>query len=104
MKTREQILKMTKAELEAELNNQQADSREYRSHDCSCCTYCDRCNHCNHCNYCDDCKHCNHCNYCHHCSYSFALCKESYMICNVQFTKEEYEAKMRELALFGGIE
>ena len=76
MKTKEEILKMTKEELLAykwsvDLN---------LSSDCSDCSDCSNCSNCSDCFGCRNVK-----------------VESRYMICNVQFTKEEYELKIKEL-------
>lgn len=64
MKTKDEILKMSKAEIQAEF---------LACWDCA------------------DCRDCRSCTSC------WGLYKEQYMILNVQFSQEEYEAKIKEL-------
>jgi len=58
--------------------------------DCSNCSHCDDCSHCSHC---DDCSHCSHCDDCS----CYDCFDKKYMICNTQFTKEEYETWIKQL-------
>jgi hypothetical protein len=46
---------------------------------------------------CFDCFDCYACSGCHACYKCSGLYKNEYCILNVQLTKEEYEAKMKEL-------
>jgi len=106
--TKEEILKMGKNELlKAFLvltenyfaycyNCKNCDHCYY----CYNCDHCDNCNHCYYCYNCDQCDNCNHCDNCYNCEYCY-LCTgqtgKRYMILNVQFTKEEYEQKLKEI-------
>ena len=74
--------------------------------DCTNCTEyysCKGCLDCSSCFFCKDCLECNDCMYCisiTRCTDCFGCCNiygEIYMICNVQFTEEEYAEKMKEL-------
>jgi len=84
MKTKEQILKMTKTEILKEKWDVVIKESSYCS-DCSYCSYCSYCSDCSYCSYCSDCFGC------------YRQKKLKYAICNVVFTKEEYELKMKEL-------
>ena len=75
MKTKKEILKMTKEELlkykwSVDLNLKIPSG----------------------CSDCSDCSNCSDCSGCRN-----IRMKSRYLICNVQFTKEEYETKMKEL-------
>ena len=72
MKSKEEILKMTRQEL---LNYKQP--LEVEKDTCSGCSDCSRCS---------DCFGCQN-----------IITKSQYLIANVQFTKEEYETKMKEI-------
>ena len=52
---------------------------------------CSDCSDCSNCYDCYDCSNCSDCSNCYDCS------DKTYMICNVQFTKEEYEAWKKNL-------
>ena len=84
MKTKEEILKMTPKKLEDYKWSGELDDR-IRNTDCA---------------FCDDCSGCNNCFRCIACS-NCSFCRDAeklkYAICNVEFTKEEYEKKMLEL-------
>ena len=73
MKTKEEILKMTAKELNEYKWSSDLDIKS---------------SHCYNCYDCSDCYKCRN---------LFKEEKYQYMICNVQFSKEEYEAKMKEL-------
>jgi hypothetical protein len=98
MKTKEEILKMSKTELEKykwsnDLNEQRFDC----SHHCSDCYFCYDCYFCSDCYRCSDCYFCYDCYFCSDCY----LCRDvkglKYAICNVEMSKKEYENKMKEL-------
>ena len=81
MKTKEEILKMTKQELieyklVADLGLKKENS------------------YCFNCSYCFDCSNCSNCSYCKNLQNRE---KHQYKICNVQLTKEEYEGKIKKL-------
>ena len=73
MKTKEEILKMSKKEI-----------LTYKWHD-------DLASNCSHCFDCSGCSHCSHCYSCRNAK------KLKYAICNVVMTKKEYELKMKEI-------
>jgi len=79
MKSKEELLKMTLGEILV-----YAKSAELKWH-CIDCTGCENCQDC------QDCEDCVNCKYCFACSH---ISGGKYMICNVQFTKEEYMAKI----------
>jgi len=58
---------------------------------CYDCSYCSNCYDCSNCSNCYDCSDCSYCSNCSNCS------GKKYMIKNVQFTKEEYEAWKKNL-------
>ena len=84
MKTKDEIMKMSADELLAE-------KREIKLKENSACSYYSSCSDCW---YRLDCSACSACSDCYACK---DIRGQQYMICNVQFTKEEYEAKMKEL-------
>ena len=90
MKSKEEILKMTKEELSAYKQDKELD------HDNSECFDCLDCSHCSDCLDCSDCSNCLDCSDCYNCRNAKGL---KWAICNVQMTKEEYEAKMKELGV-----
>ena len=84
MKTKEEILKMSKKEL----NN-------YKWHeDLNIANTNTRCSDCSNCSDCYRCYDCSGCSDCYRCRY---LRNKQYCICNVQFTKEEYFSKLESL-------
>ena len=98
MKTKKEILKMSKCELLGYKRTSDLDVK-----DCSHCSRCSDCSHCSDCIDCSDCFRCSHCSDCFDCSDCFSCRnlfgeeKYQYMICNVQFTQEEYELKIKGL-------
>lgn len=88
MKTKQEILKMTKGEL-LDYKWSPDLKRHVKNSGCINCRDCDDC---------DDCRDCGHCVGCRDCYACRNINKKSqYLICNVQVTKEEYEKKMKEL-------
>lgn len=77
------LLKMSKEEL-----LKYRDSLENQSKENIDCFYCFRCSYCSYCFHCFDCYACKNLN---------DSKMHQYMICNVQFTKKEYEKKIKEL-------
>ena len=74
--------------------------------DCDSCKYCDDCDYCKSCDYCtacrnckscDNCDSCKSCDSCDNCYYCDNLTGKKYCILNIQFTKEEYFKKIKEL-------
>jgi len=59
-----------------------------KNFNCSNCYDCSDCSDCSNCYDCSDCSDCSNCSNC---------LDKTYMICNVQFTKEEYEAWKKNL-------
>ncbi len=96
METKEEILKMSKAELE------DLDVLKHNKIDCFNCPrvlFCRDCHGCSECLSCFACLNCHNCSFCHNCldcSFCYGLKDAKHMIRNVQFTKEEYELKMKE--------
>ncbi len=80
MKTKKEVLKMSKKELEDYKWSDDLDKKDNNN-----CNYCYNCNKCNNCDNCDDCDNCY-------------LCRNAknlrYAICNVELGKEDYENKM----------
>ena len=82
-------------------------------HDCENCVTCEDCDDCINCKDCKDCflcvdckncKNCYECKNCYNCTNDCKFCLlcsniyySEYMILNVQFTKEEYLEKIKEL-------
>ena len=75
MKTKDEILKMSKEELGS---YKWSDDLDKKGSDCSDCSYCSDCFDCSYCSYCRNIKH------------------QKFMICNVQLTEEEYKKKVKE--------
>ena len=117
-KTKEELLKMSKKELfnynwSKELEDNCSDcSNCLHCSDCSNCLHCSDCSDCRDCSYCSDCSDCWNCLYCRDCSdclncwncwnCSFCyMCRNvkglKYAICNVEFDKETYEKKIKQL-------
>ena len=90
MKTKEEIMKMSAVELLAEKREMKLKGNST----CSGCLSCSDCSSCYDCSHCLSCSVCSSCSDCYSC---INITRKQYMICNVQFTKEEYEAKMKEL-------
>ena len=95
MKTKEEILKMSRSEL---IDLKWSSYCSYCSN-CSDCLNCLDCSGCSNCSDCLNCSYCSYCLNCLNCSYCINLRKgaHQYKICNIQFTKEEYEKKMKSL-------
>ena len=83
---KEELLKASKEELLEEKSKIMAEA--------GYCIWSDDCNICNNCEDCWGCKNCNNCEDCWGCTDQHG---KRYMICDVQLTKEEYEAKIKEL-------
>jgi hypothetical protein len=75
MKTKEEILKMSKKEINQEFLNLKNKANS-------------------NCSNCYDCFDCSNCFYCYKCK---SVSNLRYAICNVELTKEEYEAKMKDI-------
>jgi hypothetical protein len=119
MKTKEEILKMSKKQLESYKwsddlkktdDNVCCDSCNSCDNcsdcfDCFDCFNCSNCSDCFDCYSCDSCDNCYSCDSCDNCSYCFdcLFCRNlkskrfGYYICNVEVTKEEFDKKMEEL-------
>jgi hypothetical protein len=93
MKTKEEILKMSKKEINQEFLNlkNKANSNCSNCYDCFDCYDCSKCYNCSNCS---DCFDCSNCFYCYKCK---SVSNLRYAICNVELTKEEYEAKMKDI-------
>jgi len=100
---KEEVLLMSKEELVNKYQKQIAgkdDDRCTRCSNCSNCSDCSDCSNCSNCSNCFDCSDCYECSGCYDCSYCFGLNNgrfHQYKILNVQFTKEEYENKIKTL-------
>jgi len=94
MKTKKEILKMSKDELHSYKWNGDLDLKRENS----CCSNCSSCFDCSDCFNCFDCSDCSNCFDCFDCRNLKDGNKHQYKICNVQLTKEEYEKKMKEIA------
>ena len=67
---------------------------------CSNCSYCSDCSDCSNCYDCYNCPNCSNCSNCFNCAYCsncYNCLDKKYMICDIQFTKEEYEAWKKNL-------
>ena len=100
MKTKEEILKMSKEELQKykwndDLNQIDSNSRCYECTDCSRCSNCTDCSRCLYCTDCYDCYECSRCLYCR----NLRSKTESFYICNIEVTEEEYNQKLKELGV-----
>ena len=109
MKTKKQILKMSKEELynykwsdDLDLKKENADcsdcSRCFNCSDCSRCSCCSRCSICSNCSDCSRCSICSRCSNCSNCSDCRNAIGLRYAICNVELGKVDYEKKMEELS------
>jgi hypothetical protein len=96
MKTKEEILKMNKEELNNYKWDDDLDKKKDYSY-CYSCSYCSNCFNCSNCSYCYDCSDCSDCSDCYNCYNCRNLIKSEYCICNIQLTKEEFEKKKKEL-------
>ena len=98
MKTKEEILKMNKEELEDYKWSDDLDLKEDQNINCSDCS---NCSYCSDCLYCSDCSDCSYCSnlvnglYCRNLKLKIKYW-DKYYICNVEVTKEEFEKKKRE--------
>ena len=108
-KTKEELLKMSKKELfnykwSKELKDNCSDCSSCSDclscSDCSDCSDCWDCLDCSDCSYCWDCSDCSNCLFCSHCLDCY-MCRNvkglKYAICNVEFDKETYEKKIKQL-------
>ncbi len=104
MKTKEEILKMNKEELQNyNWNDNLNNEVNINCIDCRDCIYCIDCLDCRDCAYSINSIDCRDCAYsinsidCRDCIYCRNIKNKKYCICNVQLTKEEYEKKIKEL-------
>lgn len=73
------------------------------SNKCELCYSCIDCDECYNCNFCQDCERCTDLEYCYDCVSSencfgcFGLRRAKYQIFNVQYSKEDYAAKLKEI-------
>ena len=100
MKTKKEILKMSKDEL----HNYKWDDDLDLNKENSSCSNCSGCSNCSDCSNCFDCFNCSDCSNCFNCFDCFDCRnlkdgnKHQYKICNVQLTKEEYEKKLKKIS------
>jgi len=87
-KTKEELLKMSKKEL---FNYNWSKELEDNCSDCSNCLHCRDCRDCWDC---WNCWNCWNCSFCYMCRNAKGL---KYAICNVEFDKETYEKKIKQL-------
>lgn len=87
-RTKEEILKMTKPELENYFTNIHKTENTYCWQCPDTCTGCYDCEDCNNCKACDNCRNCYFCS---------NIQYKQYAICNIVYTKKEYEAKIEEI-------
>lgn len=113
MRSKEELLRMSKyALLDYKWDDDLDSKNKDTNYQCSACYGCRHCKNCDGCFEscscvdcvgCIRCVDCFSCHNCQNCSNCFACRnledgeKHEYKICNVQFTKEEYEKKMAEL-------
>ena len=97
MKTKKEILKMSKKELKEEYYKVPVNREDKNCSNCSYCHYCSNCSYCHYCSYCFDCSYCSNCSDCFNCSYCTSQKDKRYMILDIQLTKEEYEKKIKEI-------
>jgi hypothetical protein len=102
---KEDILKMSKEELEKQFNIiNNFNNCYYQDYcndcfDCNACYTCNNCDNCNYCNYCYDCDYCIKCDNCKnlvngiYCSNLMFKQKDTnkYYVLNIKVTKEEFE-------------
>ena len=104
MKTKEEILKMSKEELNSYKWSEDLDLKN----DCTNCTNCSNCSDCLYCSYCFDCSNCSYCFNCSNCLNlaNGLYCRnlkfekkdlDKYWICNVEVTKKEFMEKKKEI-------
>jgi len=103
MKTKKEILKMSKDELHnykwnGDLDLNKENPSCFNCFDCSDCFDCSYCSDCFDCSYCFDCSDCSNCFDCFDCRNLKDGKKHKYKICNVQLTKEEYEKKLKKIS------
>ncbi|MBU0963115.1 MAG: hypothetical protein KKD48_04390 [Nanoarchaeota archaeon] len=103
MKSKSEILKMSKKELQNYNWDDDLDIKEKDDTNSICFNYsnCSDCYNCSICSDCYNCYNCSICSYCYNCLYCRNLKNErnGYWICNVEVSKEEFEAKKKELGL-----
>ena len=104
MKTKTQILKMSKQKLEQYKWSKYLDEKSsdcsncFNCFNCTTCSNCFNCTNCTTCSNCFNCTDCTNCSNCHLCRNANGL---NYAICNVEMSKKEYEKKMAELKAEG---
>ena len=93
MKTKEEILKMTSKELDDYKWSSDLDIKIEKNN----CIFCSNCSDCSDCYDCSNCSNCSDCSDCSNCSNCRDVKGLKYAICNIEFTKKEYDKKMLEL-------
>ena len=110
MKTPEEILKMTKEELNnykwSDDLNLKGENKGFTNclgctgcSDCTGCLGCSGCSGCSSCSGCSGCSYCLGCSDCSGCYQCRNAKKLKYAICNVEVGKEAFDAKMKELGI-----
>ena len=104
MKTKKEILKMTKKEI-IEYKQSIDTLKNTVNRYCSDCSGCSNCSGCSDCYRCSDCYNCSDCFDCYRCSNCYDCsncygCKSAnnlkYAICNIEVGQKEYEKKIKE--------
>ena len=120
MKTKEEILKMSREEIsdykwDDDLDRKISYDYSYCGDciDCSDCSNCTNCANCSNCSNCINCSNCSNCINCYNCSDCHRVanglfCRNlnfekrdfnEYWICNVRVTKKEYEKEKKKLGI-----
>ena len=98
MKTKEEILKMNKEELQNYKWNDNLDEElNFNCRNCLDCLNCRDCRDCIDSFDSFDCLDCLNCKNCKNCAYCRNIKHKQYCICNVQLTEEEYKKKIKKL-------
>jgi len=102
MKTKKEILRMNKEELNDykwsdDLNPQEGNRNCLNCLSCSNCLNCSNCFSSSKLLDCSNCSNCSDCSDCYKCRNLKDGKNHQYKICNVQLTKKEYKKKMEEL-------
>ena len=103
MKTKKEILKMSKEELSNYKWSDELDNIR-RYFDCSYCYDCFNYFYCAYCTYCSNCFYCSYCYdlvnglYCRNLKFKKRN-SQKFWICNVEVTKKEFDKKKKELGI-----
>lgn len=109
MKTKKEILEMSKEELNAYKWNSDLENSNLKSSNCSDCSYCSNCSNCSNCSDCSSCFYCSNCSYCSSCFYcpncsdcsNCSNCRSAkgleYAICNIVVGEDDYNKKLAQL-------